>query len=585
MGIFEGYHAFVEEHRSKWHVPGLGIAIIKEGEIVFQGGFGYRENSKKLPVTENTVFAIASATKAFTTMGMALLVDEGKLEWDRPIREYLPWFRMADLFATERLTPQDLVCHRSGLPRHDFFWYNSDLSREEIIRRLPHLKGNKDLRSAFQYQNIMYLLAGYLTGILAGTVWEEFIGERIFAPLGMKGSNFSVTKTRKSADYASPYKYPYLENDPKLTAVALRNIDQAGPAGSINSCPADMAKWLLLHINEGKLNDKSLVSGANMSLMHSPQMVVGPGEFPELTHLCYGLGWFTQTYRGHEMVFHGGNIDGFTSLVTFMPQEEMGFAILANLEGTSLPTILALSFYDRLLGLEPVDWHERFHKIVLIQKEAKQTKKVKEGAEKKKNAGPTHELKDFVGRFNHPGYGTIEMKLEEGALKAHYGSLIMPLKHYHYNSFQGEAEFVNMQFLFTFQLDAQGNIISCSAPLEPMVEAIEFKRLPEAKLSEVSTLQKYTGRYLISLPEGEIEDREGLPNMEMEVELRQNMTLVLTVEGQPPYLLEPFEERKFRMKDLPAEFGVEFIADKEGEFNALIVIQPQGNIKADKVNP
>ncbi len=583
MGIFPGFQEFVEEERSKWHVPGIGLAVIKEGEIVFQGGFGRRQEKENLPVTDKTLFAIASASKAFTTMGMALLVDEGKLDWDRPIREYIPWFRMDDLFGSERLTPRDSVCHRSGLPRHDYFWYNSLLGKEEIIRRLPYLKCNKDLRSTFQYNNIMYLLAGYLTGLLAGCEWEEFIVERIFLPLGMEASNLSVEISKEATDYAFPYRYPYLDTDPQLSRLDFRNVDQVGPAASVNTCPADLAQWLLLHVNEGKFKGKKFVSAGNLAEMHKPQIVVEAGEFPELTHLCYGLGWFTQAYRGHEMVFHGGNIDGFTTLVTFMPQKKLGFAVMANLEFTPIPTILALSFYDRLLGLESIDWSERYRKMVLIQKEAKQSKKTKVGAEQRKTTRPSHELKDFIGRFSHPGYGLVEIKMEDGKLVLYYGTLVMPLKHYHYNSFQGEVEFVNMQFLFTFQIDAQGNIASFSAPLEPMVEAIEFKRLPAAELSSQATLEKYVGRYLISLPEGEIEDREGLPNMEMEVELRPNMSLVLTVQGQPPYVLEPHEERKFRLKDLPAEFALEFIADGEGQFNALILIQPQGNIKADRL--
>src|SRR5580658_3208676 len=203
---FDGFDAFANQELRDWKCDGVAIAIVQDGKVILSKGYGLRDVKKNLPVTEKTLFAIGSATKSFTVTSLGTLVEQGKLDWDKPVRDYLPDFRMWDQFATERMTTRDLVTHRSGLPRHDLMWYNSPFSRQELFERLRYLEPNKDFRTTFQYQNLMFMTAGYLGGHVAGTTWEQLVRKAIFKPLKMTSSNFSITDSQKSADFSQPYK-------------------------------------------------------------------------------------------------------------------------------------------------------------------------------------------------------------------------------------------------------------------------------------------------------------------------------------------------------------------------------------------
>src|SRR5580658_8495174 len=201
----DGFDAFANKELRDWKCDGFAIAIVQDGKVILSKGYGLRDVKKNLPVTDKTLFAIGSATKSFTVTSLGVLVDQGKLDWDKPVRDYLPDFRLWDQFATERMTPRDLVTHRSGLPRHDLMWYNSPFTRQELFDRLRYLEPNKDFRTTFQYQNLMFMTAGYLAGHVAGTTWQQLVRKSIFEPLGMSGSNFSVNDMQKSADFSLPY--------------------------------------------------------------------------------------------------------------------------------------------------------------------------------------------------------------------------------------------------------------------------------------------------------------------------------------------------------------------------------------------
>ncbi len=209
------------------------------------------------------------------------------------------------------MTPRDLVTHRSGLPRHDLMWYNSPFSRQELFDRLRYLEPNKDFRTTFQYQNLMFMTAGYLAGHVAGTTWEQLVHKAIFEPLGMTSSNFSITDSQKSTDFSLGYQ---VVNDIPVD-MPFRNIDSIGPAGSINSNIEDMTKYVMMHLAKGK----GVVSATNEMQMMMPQMAIqAPSPDKELGDLSYGMGFFVTTYRGHKFVHHGGNIDGFSALVAFL---------------------------------------------------------------------------------------------------------------------------------------------------------------------------------------------------------------------------------------------------------------------------
>ncbi len=362
------YRQFIEQTINQWNVPGLAIAIVKDGEVILSQGFGFRDLENSLKVTPKTFFAISSCTKAFTATAAGILVDEGKLNWDTPVRFYLPSFKMYDPFANERMTVRDLLTHRSGLSAHDKIWYNSSLTREELFDRLQYIKPNKDFRSVFQYQNIMYMIAGYLIGQIGGTSWEEFVRQKILRPLEMQDTNFSIDVSKETDDYAVPYTKG---NNDEIKRAHFHNTENIGPAGSINSTIQDMAKWLLFNLNKGKWNNKQIISSDSLKEIHSPQITVPlPIKYKEFHYTSYGMGWFVTSYRGHLLLYHSGGIDGFISWVSFMPNDNIGVVIFTNNDCNPLPTVIGYNAYDRLLGLEPIPWNNRMVEDTIKAKEA-----------------------------------------------------------------------------------------------------------------------------------------------------------------------------------------------------------------------
>src|SRR5574341_932412 len=349
-----GFDDVVTDAMKKFEVPGMDIAIVKNKEVIYAKGFGLRDVEKQLPVTADTLFAIGSSSKAFTTFVLGTLVDEGKIEWDKPVRNYIPWVKLYDPSMTERLSVRDLVTHRSGLPRHDLVWYNNyDATRESLVRRLAYLEPSADLREKWQYNNLMFLTAGYLTEVITGKTWEEAVRARVLDPLGMKRTNFSVNDSQKDSDFAQPYG----KREGKIEKLPFRPITNVGPAGSINSSVNEMARWVIAHLTGGKFGDKKIAEAAKVDDMHRPYMTTGASsEFPEIVGGEYALGWFVDTYRGHRRVQHGGNIDGFSANVVLFPKDGLGMVVLTNLNGTPLRDLITHVAADRLLKLPQVDW-------------------------------------------------------------------------------------------------------------------------------------------------------------------------------------------------------------------------------------
>ncbi|MGH7599721.1 MAG: serine hydrolase domain-containing protein, partial [bacterium] len=348
--------AFVDSTMKSWKVPGLAMAIVKDGEVIFSEGFGWRNIEAKLPVTPNTLFAIGSCSKAFTAACIGILADDSKVEWDTPVQKYLPTFKLHDDFASARMSPRDLVTHRSGLPRHDLLWYGSSFTRKEMFDRLQYLEPSKDFRTTYQYQNLMFMTAGYLVEQIAGGTWEDFVRNRIFSPLGMTQSNFSVTESQKAVDFAMPYR----EEKEQIKLMPFRDISAVGPAGSINSNVSEMAKWIMLNLNKGKAGETQVISEAMLAQMHTPYTAISePIRFLETSHASYGLGWGITQYLGHKRVAHSGGIDGFSALVSLLPQDNLGLVVLTNRNGNPLPNIASLYATDLLLQMPPVDWNAR----------------------------------------------------------------------------------------------------------------------------------------------------------------------------------------------------------------------------------
>ncbi|MET0622651.1 MAG: serine hydrolase [Pyrinomonadaceae bacterium] len=331
----------VEEQRQKLGIPGLSLVIVKDDRVIYMKGLGHKDFERKVPVTPDTLFAIGSSSKAFTAMLVAMAADAGKLSLDDPPKKFLPYFKLQDPEADAKITLRDLLAHSSGLNRTDLAWVSGTLNREEIIRVAANAKPTAKLREKFQYQNVMYAAAGEVVGRVEGSTWESLIAERIFKPLGMKSSNTSVSEMQKARDYS--FGYVYEEGTKETRRVPTRDLPAIAPAGAINSNARDMAQWLRLMLGGGVFEGKRLVSEKGFEELVKPQTVV-QGT------VSYGLGWFLRDWKGHKVVEHGGNIDGFNAQVALMPDQRLGFVMLTNVSASPLPASAMNTVWTHLVG-------------------------------------------------------------------------------------------------------------------------------------------------------------------------------------------------------------------------------------------
>ena len=437
-----------------WQAPGCAVAIIQGDRVVYQKGYGVKELGKVDPVTTRTLFAIGSTTKAFTTAALAILNDEGRLGWDDPVRKHLPEFKLSDPLANELVTVRDLVSHRTGLSRNDLLWYGSPWSRAEILERIGRVPLTKPFRSAWQYQNMMFLAAGEVAGAAAGSTWDELVQKRILDPLEMRSTSLSGWDAVAAPDHATPH----VKRDGRTQTTAWRNIDNIGPAGSINSNVEDLSNWLRLQMNDGVApNGTRLISSKNMREMHTPQMAMRPEDWgrnftDETNQMSYGLGWILMDYRGRHVVNHGGAIDGFRASFSMLPKERIGIIVMSNLGDDNMPEALRWSILDELLGVASArDWN-----AFLSARGAQQEGAARLEREKNRKTGtsPSLDVAAYAGYYNEPAYGVVRVTNEAGKLFLDWSSFHVALEHYHYDTFSINDG--RLDGLVTFHLDGKG---------------------------------------------------------------------------------------------------------------------------------
>ncbi len=476
--ISEAFGKYIRKSLKKWNVPGIAVGIMYKGYIIMGEGYGFRDLEKKLPVTRYTLFPIGSATKAFTSFVVGKLVDEKSLKWDDPVKKYLPEFELYDPWVTTHFRVIDLLIHDSGLPRHDLTWYGSSRSREDLVKGIKYLKNSIGFRTGFQYQNLMYVTAGYLVGQVRGTTWEELVKKYIFTPLEMERTEFSIKESEEAGNYALPYD----EKDGKIIQVPFyREMKGVGPAGSINSNIYEMLKWVKLHIDKGKWEGNALISEENLKMIHTPHIVAGETlvqifeKFDEMSYPTYGLGWFINHYRGNNLIHHGGNINGFSALVTFMPDIEAGVVVLTNKGSNLLTYATALHIYDKLRGFKPIDWDGRFKKVLEERKKKKEEKIRKAIKNKKKKHGEHAPFDQIYGNYDHPAYGKIVVSGKDGKLYIKFHKIVLQLKHDGGNEFViSGSDFEGLPIRFI--KDDSGGIKGLLAPLEESVDSIFFRK-------------------------------------------------------------------------------------------------------------
>jgi len=476
----ETLERFVAEQRTLWEVPGCAVGVIRGSEVILGAGFGTKTLGVEQPVSTRTIFPIGSTTKSFTAAAVGTLVDDGLLEWDKPLREYIPEFSMHDPVAGERTTVRDLLSHRSGLPRHEFVWLgHPDRTRADFVRRLRYLPLSADIRQTFQYTNLGYVTVGHLIDVVAGMSWEEFVSTRLLKPLAMDRSNISIAETQAADDTATPHE----RRDDSIVQIPYRDLAHIGPAGGINSCLDDMLSYVRAHLAPG---EEGPISAAAAKEMHAPQITIPEDNtFPESTRFGYGLGWLVGQYRGHRIVEHNGGVDGFLTDCMMLPDEGIGIVVLTNY-WSPMGTCIAYRAFDELLGLEPIGWPARMKKLLDAAREARAgARKQSKPAGVGRGARP---LEAYAGAFEHPGYGRFSVSVADGRLVPSFGTLDLSLTHTRYDVFElawHELAEQDIRFPVTFTSGPDGDIDALTIPLEDAADPIRFDRIKQSSLDEM----------------------------------------------------------------------------------------------------
>lgn len=461
--------AFIEYAQGSfdaYEVPGAAVAIVKDGQVVLTRGFGVRRLGEPAPVDADTLFAIASNSKAFTAAVLATLVDEGKLSWDDHVIDHLPAFRVYDPYATREFTVRDLLSHRSGNASQagDLLWLRSTFTREEIVERIRFIEPVYGFRTHYGYQNVMLIAAGELAEAITGESWDELVAERIFAPLKMTSTNTTVRKRESGGNWATPY----VPKDGKLIEIDPENVDNLGGAGAINSSANDLSQWLLLQLGRGTLGEVQVFSKEQSEQMWTPHTVIPIGSAsPSLAsrqpHFsAYGLGWRLKDYRGRLLVHHGGGLAGMTSLTTMAPEENLGIVILTNSE-TSVQTALTYWILDSYFGAPRTDW-------TALQREDAERRWVErlepmlEAVENSRipSTSPSLPLASYAGRYTDPLIGDALIEETDGGLTLQFvrsPPFHARLEHWNYDTFVARFDHHSVKDAFvTFTLGPDGKV-------------------------------------------------------------------------------------------------------------------------------
>jgi CubicO group peptidase (beta-lactamase class C family) len=431
--------AYTTKAVADWKVPGLAIAVVKDGRIVFAKGYGVRELGKPAPVDTQTLFAIGSTTKAMTSASIGMLVDEGKLHWDDHVTKILPTFQLADPYVTRELTIRDLLTHRAGLGNADVLWYRTDNSPAEVIRRVRFADPAYSFRSSFIYQNIMYAVAGQVVAAASGMPWEQFVRTRIFGPVGMPNSVPLLDSARRRSNVASPH---YLLGD-TVRVVSNASVDAVASAGAVWASVADMARWMRFVLDSGRVNGKRLLKSETFAEWLKPETMVTPAEFYPTASLTkphwttYAFGWFQEDYSGKMVDFHTGSIDGMVAIIGLIPDEHLGVYVLANLDHAELRHALMYRVFDAYLGNPPRDWSGDLLKLYGGMRMAADSAQRRAAERRIPDTHPSLALDRYAGTYGDSLVGDVVVSLENGKLRLRASSTHAgTLEHWEYDTFR-----------------------------------------------------------------------------------------------------------------------------------------------------
>ncbi len=561
------FDAWMKGKLKSFRVPGAAICVVVRGEVILARGYGERDVEAQLPATADTLFAIGSTTKAFTAFALAQAVQRGELEWDAPVRTYLPELDLVSDYAERHLTLRDMVSHRSGLPRHDLVWYLfPDKSRADLVAALAHLEPTYELREQWQYNNLMFLTAGFALERVTGKSWEDNVREGILNPLGMTNTAFGPIAAQNSSDFA----FPYRRQGTKSVRIPFRDLTAIGPAGSIHSSANDMARWLQCWLAHGESADKRLLATDELAELVKP-IVALPALSPdrEASPQVYAMGWMIDNHRGHLRIQHDGAIDGFVATVQLFPGDSTGIFVSTN-SSSPLAMLAAEEVVERLFGLETASASELAQSSLDQAESLKAVGELGEAAARIPDAPPAHALAEYVGQYSHPGYGQVHIEArEDGGLLLRMGTLQGALEPWHYEVFRLDPEALGDELgtlQVQFETDLAGFVSGLRSPLESSLDPIRFEREPDAELADPQWLARVVGDYT-------------LPMASIEIRLEGDQ-LIMEVAGQPPYRLEPWTHERFRLAEVEG-FDVRF-EQADGAITGLLLHQPNGTFLAKR---
>jgi len=460
---------FVEKVRAAFDVPGIGLAIVRDGKVVVARGYGVRRMGEPARVDAGTLFGIASNSKAFTATALGMLVEEGKLEWDAPVIRYLPWFRLSDPYVTKEMTVRDLLVHRSGLGlgAGDLLWWPaSTYNRKEIARRLAAIPLATSFRSRYAYDNVLYIVAGELIETVSGLSWEDFIARRILEPLGMH----STTVRHSGAGTGGNSATPHARVEGVVRPVAAFASDNTNPAGGINSSASEMAKWMIVQLDSGRVpGGARLFTPATTRQLWSLVTPIGTGEPPPGLNALrrnfngYGLGFGVHDYRGLKIVQHGGSLPGYVSEVTLVPELKLGIVVLTNQESGAAFEALTLHILDYYVQGGTTDWLAAFRRLVAHRDSLVGAAETRTASGRDSTRGPSLPLEKYAGEYTDPWYGGVEILYAGGGLRIrfdHTPSLEGDLVHWQYDTFvaRWKDRELRADAFVTFSLNPDGSI-------------------------------------------------------------------------------------------------------------------------------
>lgn len=558
-----GFDAYMDQLLKDWNTPGIGVGIVINDKLVFAKGYGYRDYGRKLPFTPTTLCPIASNSKLFTAVAAGMLVEQGKLTWDQPVRDAVPTIQFYNDQLNNNVTLRDMLSHRTGVTRHDLIWFKSPFTRKELFEKLKYLEPQQPMRETFLYNNLMFSAVGYIIELKSSNSWEKYVRENIFEPLDMNTSTYTISDMLKLPDHGVPYRekrdsfelyqIPYYED-----------TEGVAPAGAIISNINELSHWLVALMNDGNYNGKQVLPPNVLKATMQPAIGLpnALGEalgYWEVLNPDYGMGRQTASYRGHLMTFHGGDLPGFHSQVSFLPNEKIGVIVLViGDHAAPLYNVVSYNVYERLLGMDQTPWSERRLKIRLANKKAGTEARAKAGGDRVPNTKPSHPLSDYAAEYENPAYGIVKIACKSEQLDFTFHEFQYPLSHFHYDRFDTPDDEQYGKFSVNFRTNPQGDISEAVMSIDEA--EVVFTRKPE--VLDPKLLEKLAGTYLTP------------SQVKFEVVYQPGAGLSLVFPGGPPQKLIQVKRLQFRTPQ-SGDTIYEFVLEN-GQVKALRERDPSG---------